>query len=142
MVLSIVACIDELLSNLIIRMLPDSDIDIGIVSNNIQGDTTKIIQALTVSMKYEEILSDTKDSSKGTIDFKHIYSGISVHLELASTWNTSFSNFVRYAKRVQSYKPLYLIFRYFLKQYNISCDAIQKQIIHLLIIYYLQIILE
>ena len=124
------------------RMLPDSNIDISVISNSISSDTTKIVQALTRSMKYEEILSSVVSSSLSTIDFKHTYSGIPIHIDITTKCDTNISNFIRYAKRVKGYKSLYLIFRHFLSQFNIACSANQKMIIHMLIIYYLQVSLE
>lgn len=125
-------------SFLLIRMLPDSDIDLYIISNAVTTDTIKLVQAITVTMKYEEILCSTPSQSLSIIDFKHIYSGISIRIEVCSECNTSFSNFIRYAKRVAGYKPLYSIFRYFIRQYNINLEPGQKMIIHFLIIYFLQ----
>lgn len=122
----------------LIRMLPDSDIDLNIISKAVTTDTIKLVQAITVTMKYEEILCSTPSSSLSIIDFKHIYSGISIRIEVCSECNTSFSNFIRYAKRVSGYKPLYSIFRYFIRQYNINLEPEQKMIIHFLIIYFLQ----
>ena len=122
-------------------MLPDSNIDIGIVSGSIMADTVKLVQALTVSMKYEAIISTTNPELT-TIEFKHTYSGLSIHIDISSSCDTSISNFIRYAKRVKGYKSLYMLFRYFIRQFNITCDSTQKIIIHLLVIYYLQITLE
>ena len=123
-------------------MLPDSNIDISVVSNSVASDATKLVQALTRSMKYEEILSSAVSPTLSTIDFKHTYSGIPIHIDITTSCETNISNFIRYAKRVKGYKSLYLIFRHFLSQFNIMCSSNQKMIIHLLIIYYLQVSLE
>ena len=98
-----------------------------------------MMNALIVSTKYQEILQTVESDDIVSIECKQSYSGIGVHLELVTECNTSFSNFIHYAKRVNTFKPLYMVFRYFLKQSNIQSDGNHNMLIYLLLIYYLQI---
>lgn len=121
------------------RSLPDSNIDAIIITKNVRADALKVVNALTVSTKYQEILQTVESDDMISIECKQSYSGISVHLELMPECNTSFSNFIHYAKRVSAFKPLYMVFRHFLKQGNIPSDGNHNMLIYLLLIYYLQI---
>ena len=121
------------------RSLPDSNIDVVIITNNVRADALKMVNALTVSTKYQEILQTVESENAISIECKQSYSGISVHLELMPECNTSFSSFIHYAKRVSAFKPLYMVFRHFLKQSNIPSDGNHNMLIYLLLIYYLQI---
>ena len=38
------------------RSLPDSNIDVVIITDNVRADALKVVNALTVSTKYQEIL--------------------------------------------------------------------------------------
>ena len=125
----------------ILRMLPDSGIDCIVSVSDAKRDTTKIVNALMVSTKFQEIVPTTTDDAIMNIECKHVYSGIAIHLIVAKECNTSFSGFIRYAKRIQGFKDLYICFRYFLKNNRIENDCNHTMVIYLLIIYYIQVTL-
>ncbi|KAK8795824.1 hypothetical protein WA171_003792, partial [Blastocystis sp. BT1] len=122
-------------------MLPDSGIDCIVSVSDAKRDTTKIVNALMVSTKFQEIVPTTTDDAIMNIECKHVYSGIAIHLIVAKECNTSFSGFIRYAKRIQGFKDLYICFRYFLKNNRIENDCNHTMVIYLLIIYYIQVTL-
>lgn len=126
---------------LISRMLPDSGVDLILTVSDVKRETGKMVNALTVSGKFQEIIPTAIDDKSMRIDCKHVYSGIAIYLIVAKECNTSFSGFIRYAKRIQGFKNLYICFRYFLKNNHIDSDCNHSMIIYLLIIYYIQVTL-
>ena len=71
-----------------IRMLPDSSVDAIIACEDVEKNASKLMSALTVSGKYQEIVSFSESSSEIAVDCKHIYSGIVVHLRVTRSCNT------------------------------------------------------
>ena len=122
-------------------MLPDSGVDCIVSVSDAKRETTKMVNALMVSTKFQEIVPTTTNEAIMNIECKHVYSGIAVHLIVAKECNTSFSGFIRYAKRIQGFKDLYMCFRYFLKNNRIESDCNHTMVIYLLIIYYIQVTL-
>ena len=124
------------------RMLPDSSVDAIISCEDVEKNASKLMNALTVSGKYQEIVSSSESSSEIAVDCKHIYSGIVVHLRVTRSCNSSFSGFIKYAKRISGFKELYICFRYYLRNNNITSNTNTTMIMSLMVIYYLQVTLE
>ena len=123
-------------------MLPDSSMDEIISCEDVEKNASKLMNALTVSGKYQEIVSSSESPSEIAVDCKHIYSGIVVHLRVTRSCNSSFSGFIKYAKRIPGFKELYICFRYYLRNNNILNNTNTTMIMSLMVIYYLQVTLE
>ena len=120
------------------RMLPDSGLDFCCATSDVKFDSSRVFSAITVSAQYQEILQEFEEDGSCLITCQHIYSGIKLNISFEKEVNTSFTYFIRYAKRVAGFRPLYTIFRYFLKQNNIPSDNNHSMVLYLLVIFYLQ----
>ena len=119
-------------------MLPDSGLDFCCATNDVKFDSSRVFSAITVSAQYQEILQEFEEDGSCLITCQHIYSGIKLNISFEKEVNTSFTYFIRYAKRVAGFRSLYTIFRYFLKQNNIPSDNNHSMVLYLLVIFYLQ----
>ena len=124
------------------RMLPDSSVDEIISCEDVKKSVSMLINALTVSGKYQEIVPSSENPLDMAVDCKHIYSGIVVHLRVARSCNSSFSGFIKYAKRIPGFRELYICFRYYLRNNNIINNTNTTMMMSLMVIYYLQVTLE
>ena len=120
-------------------MLPDSDMNFSVTTNNIKLTSSRVFTAITVSKKYQEILQESERDGSCLITCQHINTGIKLTLLFQKEVNTKFTYFIRYARRVVGFRSLYRVFRYFLKQGGILTDNNHNMIIYLSLIFYLQV---